>query len=212
MSASDWEQQPEFERGGEFSEATFLAILKEATATLDEEGLDYLLMGGIASATIGRPRWTHDIDIMVRPQDAKTALSALAARGFITQETYPDWLYKALRDGVLVDLIFKSSGDIYLDDEMLQRATERDFMGHPVRVIAPEDLLVIKAIVSDEHITRHWYDSLAIIASFDLDWEYLLKRARTGAKRVLSLLVFAQSNDLVVPNEVIRKLYEMNYS
>jgi hypothetical protein len=37
-----------------------------------------------------------------------------------------------------------------------------------------------------------------------------MRRARqAGARRVLSLLVYAQSNDLVVPDRVIDDLFEM---
>lgn len=58
---------------------------------------------------------------------------------------------------------------------------------------------MIKAIANDEPSARHWNDALALIAACDIDWEYLLERASRGARRVLSLLVYAQSNDLVVP-------------
>jgi hypothetical protein len=36
--------------------------------------LPYLLVGGIASGIMGRPRWTHDLDFFVRPQDARPML------------------------------------------------------------------------------------------------------------------------------------------
>jgi hypothetical protein len=56
---------------------------------------------------------------------------------------------------------------------------------------------------------RHWHDALAIISRCDLDWEYVVRRARRpGARRVLSLMLYAQSNDLVVPAGPIRALFE----
>jgi hypothetical protein len=76
---------------------------------------------------------------------------------------------------------------------------------------APEDVIVIKALAHDEPSFRHWHDSLAIIAAQELDWEYLVRRARHGAHRVLSLLVYAQSNDLIVPEQPIRSLFESIY-
>jgi len=84
----------EFERGGEFDEEIFLAVLREAIDAVERKGIPYVLMGGLASAALGRPRWTHDIDFFVKPQDAAAALEALAEEGFETQETYPDWLFK----------------------------------------------------------------------------------------------------------------------
>ena len=195
--------------GDEIDEGTFVAVLGEAVGALEQKGIPHLLMGGVSSATYGRPRWTHDIDVFVRPEDAGLALDTLGAAGFGTEKTFPDWLYKAFKEEVLVDLIFKSTGGILLDDEMLERATVESFKGQQVRVMPPEDLLVIKAVVHDEHMPRHWHDALALVARCDLDWEYLVRRARRhGARRVLSLLLYAQSNDLVVPNGPLRALFD----
>ena len=110
-----------------------------------------------------------------------------------------------------VDVIFWLTGDIYLDDEMLRRARRLDFEGTGVNVVSPEDLVVIKAIVHDEQSSRHWHDALEILADRELDWEYLARRARHGARRVLSLLIYAQSNDLVVRDDTIRSLYDVVY-
>ena len=109
---------------------------------------------------------------------------------------------------MLVDLVFRSSGDIYLDDEMLAHATELEVKGQTLRLVSPEDLAVIKAIATAEHSAHHWYDALAIIARHDLDWDYLLERARRhGPRRVLSLLLYAESNDLAVPADVVERLH-----
>jgi len=197
----------------ELDEERFLRVLHDAGAALDEAGVDYVLMGGVGSAAVGRPRWTHDIDFFVRPEDAHHVLEVLADTGFTTEETYPDWLFKGFKENVLVDIIFKSAGGIYLDDEMLERSSLGDFKGQKVRLIAPEDLIVIKAVVNDEHIARHWYDALGLISFCPIDWEYLVHRARQfGARRVLSLLLYAQSNDLVVPGGPIRELFHAIYA
>jgi len=190
---------------------TFVRVLEEAVRALDEGGVPYVLMGGIGSAAHGRPRWTHDIDFFVRPDDARKALDALAARGFATQETDQHWLYKGLKDDVLVDIIFRSKGDIYLDDDMVSHADERTFKGVRIRTISPEDLLIIKAIVHEENIPHHWHDALSIIsgAADVIDWDYLVHRAKQhGTRRVLSVLLYAQSNDLMVPNSVIHELFD----
>ena len=78
----------------------------------------------------------------------------------------------------MVDIIFRSTGGIHLDTDMVTRATEGEFLGRRVRFVAPEDLLVMKAVVHDEEGPRHWHDALGLIASVQLDWDYLLKRAR----------------------------------
>jgi hypothetical protein len=195
----------------EADEATFLDAFESAVAALERGRVPYVLMGGLASAVYGRPRWTSDIDLLVKPEDARRALDALADGGFVTEETNPHWIYKAWRDDVVIDVIFVITGGIYLDDDMLARSRIAAFKGRDARVIPPEDLVVIKAVVHDEPSARHWHDALSIVATTELDWDYLVRRAAFGARRVLSLLIYAQSSDLVVPERAIRDLFETVY-
>ena len=75
-------------------------------------------------------------------------------------------------------------------------------------MISPEDLLVIKAVATAEHGSHHWYDALGIIARNPIDWDYLVERARqAGPRRVLSLLLYAESNDMAVPAEAVERLF-----
>jgi predicted nucleotidyltransferase len=186
-------------------------VLALAVAALEEESIPYVLIGGVASSGLGRPRTTGDIDMFVRPSDAHRALDALSAHGFRTEETDPRWIYKAFKDAVQVDIIFNTVGGIYLDRAMLERAVDGLFEGQAVRFVPPEDLLIIKALVHDESTPRHWYDALGILAASDLDWDYLVDRSRRARRRVLSLLLYAQSLDIDVPNWVIRTLVSRIY-
>jgi predicted nucleotidyltransferase len=181
-------------------------VFGEAIGGLERDAVDYLVIGGLASAALGRPRCSGDVDLLLRPGDAHRALEALGAHGFATEETNPHWLFKATRHGVLVDLIFKGPRDIYLDDEMLERARVACVLGRRARVAPAEDLVVMKALVHDEETPRHWHDALGLIASVDLDWDYLVRRARKGNRRVLALLFYAISNDLVVPRRALAAL------
>jgi predicted nucleotidyltransferase len=161
---------------------------------------------------VGRPRWTHDIDFLVRPDDARDVLAALRTAGFTTEETDPVWLYKAFKHDIMVDVIFMVMGGIYLDEEMQSRSIERDYQGLRLRIPSPEDQIVIKAIVHREETSRHWFDALAILGRAQLDWSYLIRRGRVGARRLLALLIYAQSADILVPTWVIRRMYEEIYA
>lgn len=209
MSGVDeWEGEVEVGRGA------FLRVLRQTRDVLDAGGVPYLFLGGVASQALGRPRWTHDADVIVPPDRAAEALRLLDAAGFRTQRTDPDWLYKALKDDVLVDLVFRSQGigdhpPVTLDGEMLARARDGDIGGVAIRVVSPEDLVLIKALVWKEHTPRHWHDALAVLRRQDLDWEYLGRRARDhDPLRVLSLLLYAGSNDTPVPWTLVRDLFE----
>ncbi len=196
-------------------EDVFLRVLQDAISAIEDAGIPYVVIGGIPSSVMGRPRWTEDaadIDFFVRLQDAHKTLDVLTGAGFTTREWEPHWLFKATRDKVVVDVIFRSTGEIYLDEEMLERSFVGDFKGVSVRLVAPEDLAVMKAIAHSEQTPRYWHDGLALLGKPDLDWEYVVRRARQhGAHRVLSLMVYAQSNDIAVPNGVIRRLFETVY-
>jgi hypothetical protein len=184
------------------------AVLAEAVAALEAAEVPHVLMGGLVVARYARPRATDDIDVFVRPEHAHQALDVLAAAGFEVDEVDPMWLFKAHKDGVLVDVIFRSSGEIYLDDAMLARGVRDEVRGSSALLISPEDLLVVKAVATAEHGPHHWYDALAIIARTPLDWPYVVERARqAGPRRVLSLLLYAESNDLAVPADVIEQLH-----
>jgi predicted nucleotidyltransferase len=192
-------------------EVSFLEVLTEAVTAVQRAEIPHLVIGGVASAALGRPRWTHDIDLFVLPQDANRTLDVLEQAGFEVERTDPHWLFKAAKGRLVVDVIFKTIGDIYLDEEMLRRGIDSDFHGVKFRVASAEDQMVIKAIVDSERRPHHWHDGLGLIASQELDWDYVLRRSRHGARRVLSLLTYAQSNDLVVPDSVIRALFDMIY-
>lgn len=186
---------------------SFARIVGLSTSSMEEKGIPYGLIGGIASSGLGRPRTTRDIDIFVKPHDAVRALEALEDRGFRTEKTDPNWIFKAFREGVQVDIIFKTVADIYLDQEMLSRLVVTTFAGHRVRLVPPEDLLLIKALAHDEAAPRHWFDALGILASTDLDWNYLVRRGRRAEHRLLALLLYAQSLDIHVPKRAIRSLF-----
>jgi predicted nucleotidyltransferase len=190
----------------------FNRILKETVEALEASGIRYAFIGGIASGGLGRPRSTHDIDVFVRPEDAESALRALAKKNFRTEKTDPAWLYKGFKENILVDVIFKSKGEIYLDSEMYQRLTVAEFHGLQLRLVAPEDLVIIKAAAHSELTPGHWHDALALLSHPDLDWGYLVRRARRAPRRVLSLFLYAQSSDIWVPNQAIHDLYRVLFT
>src|ERR671910_936750 len=97
-----------------------LGVLDETMQTLRDAGIPFLLIGGIGSAVF--------------------------ERDYTTKVEYEHWLYKAFKHDVLVDVIFRSSRDILLDEEMLRRARTMRFRGREVPVAPPEDLMVMTAI------------------------------------------------------------------
>ncbi|MGE3611277.1 MAG: nucleotidyltransferase [Bacteriovoracaceae bacterium] len=184
-----------------------LKTLFAALETIEEHNIPYALIGGLAAKELGRPRITHDIDVFVKPDDADYVLKILEQKGFEVEKRDPFWLYKAWKENILVDVIFKSSGDIYFSEEVMNHVRRIPFQGRLINTISPEDFIVIKAAAHQEENPHHWHDALAVLAQGNLDWDYLLKRAKLAPRRMLALLLYAQSNDIAVSNESIQKLY-----
>ncbi|MBO0701943.1 MAG: nucleotidyltransferase [Candidatus Dormibacteraeota bacterium] len=185
------------------------AALLRAADVLDSQGIDYALMGGVASTTVGRQRATHDIDFFLTRSGAVQAVDALAAAGFRTERTDERWLFKAFLGEVMVDLIFVSKGGVVLDEEMRTRRRETRVGHRSIHVLAPEDQILIKALAASEHAPRHWYDALAILVRTELDWDYLLRRAGPHPARILSVLLFARSESVDLPLHPLRSLFEL---
>lgn len=190
---------------------TLHSVLYAAIDAVEEAKIPYALIGGLAIQRLGRPRKTHDIDFFVRPDDAEKVLETLKNKGFETYVRDPFWLYKAWKDDVLVDIIFKSSGDIYFDQEVCDHVRRLTILGRGMNAVSPEDFIVMKAAAHEEQQPHHLHDALAVLTQGDLDWDYLLKRAKHSPRRVLSFLIYAQANDVAVPSEVIQRLYRTIY-
>jgi predicted nucleotidyltransferase len=187
----------------------FVRVLRDVVDALDAAEIPFGIIGGVASAAYGRPRWTKDIDVFCRVEDAEPVLDVLESHGFDVERTNPTWIYKAFRNDVVVDVIFKAKAEVYFDEAMRARVERRSLWGVEVPLVPAEDIVITKAIATDESSPNHWWDALCILAGNDLDWDYLLERARKGPNRVASLLHFALSTDVAVPAAVVRQLDEM---
>jgi hypothetical protein len=75
-------------------------------------------------------------------------------------------------------------------------------------LISPEDPVVLKVLLHGEDRPSEWWDALALLELSELDWGYLVYRARQyGAQRILSLLCYGRSLDLPVPVEALGSLF-----
>jgi hypothetical protein len=96
-----------------------LDTMKQAGGTLNDAGIPWALGGGLACWARGGPETEHDVDFLVRPEDAERARLALAEAGFRTEKPPEGWLLKAFGDeGVMIDLIFSPQGGP-VSDELL---------------------------------------------------------------------------------------------
>jgi putative nucleotidyltransferase-like protein len=84
-----------------------LITLKKVAASLQRAKIPFVLGGGFAAYARGGGISGHDVDVMLREQDADAALAALADDGLRIVHPPEDWLVKAYDGDRLVDLIFR---------------------------------------------------------------------------------------------------------
>jgi predicted nucleotidyltransferase len=124
--------------------------MKRAGAALRDADVDFLLGGGLACWARGGPATDHDVDLMIRREDAEQAAEAAAKTGMRVERPPEEWLIKAFNDDdTLVDLIFEpSSGPV--DDGWFERAEEMEVSGMRMLVASLEDVMVAKLMVLNE--------------------------------------------------------------
>jgi hypothetical protein len=84
-------------------------------ASLDREAVDYALIGGLAVAVWGAPRFTQDIDLLVLPPDVERAKAAARTCGFALESLPMDF-----KDGTELHRVSKvAAGEHLMVDFML---------------------------------------------------------------------------------------------
>jgi predicted nucleotidyltransferase len=164
------DHQPDF---GEIENA-----LKRSVAALRDAEVQFLLGGSLACWARRAPEAYHDLDLMVRPEDAERALEALTAAGMRPERPPEEWLLKAYDGDVLVDLIFEPSG-MLIDDEAFERADRMDVLSMSMPVMALEDVVSTKLRAMSEHAIR--FEGLLQIARAlreQIDWEQVRRRTQ----------------------------------
>ncbi|HVL64171.1 MAG TPA: nucleotidyltransferase [Actinomycetota bacterium] len=179
--------------------------LSDVIAVLNELDVGYLAIGGIATALRGIDKPVRDIDIFLREDDVPKVQEGLARRGFEAKDPEEDWLEKATRDDVLVDLIHRVDQRIEVTDEMIERGDTERVLGTELRVIGPEDLILSLAI-TDKPDTHYWKDALVVLGNSEIDWTYLERRTTEDPTRMLALLLHARAYDIEVPDHVLTNL------
>ena len=122
---------------------------RKTSAILRDAGLPHALAGGLAAWARGGPKTEHDVDFMVKPEDAERVLERLAQAGMRTERPPEGWLVKAYDGDRLIDLIFNpSSGPV--TDEILDRADELEVLAMLMPVARLEDVMVTKLMALTE--------------------------------------------------------------
>jgi predicted nucleotidyltransferase len=169
-----------------------LEAMKRAGGVLNEAGIPFVLGGGLACWARGGPKTEHDVDFLLKPENAERALQALAESGLRTEKPPEGWLLKAYDDerGVLIDLIFNPRGGP-VDDEAFERADDLEVYAMRMKVVRLEDVLVQKLLALTEQDPD--YSSVLELARSlreQVDWDEVRERTEESpfAKGYFTLL------------------------
>jgi nucleotidyltransferase DUF2204 len=157
-----------------------IEAMKASASVLQDAGVPFVLGGGLAAWARGGPKSEHDVDLLVRPEDADTALAALERAGMRVERPPEAWLVKAWHpDGTLIDLIFEPRGGV-VTDETIDRAPRLEVMAVELPVSPLEDVMTSKLLTLTEQ-EPHFDDVLELARALreQIDWDDL--RARTGS-------------------------------
>jgi hypothetical protein len=130
----------------------FFAVVEE----LNQEGLDYSVVGGIALAFHAQPRFTRDIDILVRPVDLDRYRTVFSRLGY--KELAQPWTFKNTKitlhrfgkqstdqnaDLIVIDLLL---GHEDRHGEIIERSTVDQSPVGKVHLATREDLIWMKRL------------------------------------------------------------------
>lgn len=141
----------------EFSRPATLDDLKLLLRSLNEHGVDYLLVGGYALAAHGYQRATTGIDVVVpgtlesgrRVKDALMVLPDRAAKD-IKPEWFEDGENIRVADAFVVDILLNANGQTF--DTLDHHAETIDLDGIPVKTVSLEGLLLTKQTARDKDL------------------------------------------------------------
>lgn len=156
-----------------------IEAMKKGSGILQEAEIPFILGGGLAAWARGGPRTVHDVDFMLKQEDAERALEAFEQAGMRTERPPEGWLYKAYDENdALIDLIFDPA-DGPITDETIECADRLEVVALRIRVASLEDVMTqkLQAITEQEPD----YDGVLSIARplrEQIDWGEVRERTQ----------------------------------
>jgi hypothetical protein len=160
--------------------ATIEASLKKAVGALREAEVPFLLGGSLAVWARGGPETRHDLDLVVKPEDADRALGVLADAGMRPEKPPEEWLHKAWDGDVLIDVIYRPRG-LEVDDDLLGRGDFLHVLGITIPVMAIEDVMATKLLaLHEQELDLTSVLRIARSVREQIDWRLLRERTRNS--------------------------------
>lgn len=175
-------------------------LLYKVADILDKLNMTYAITGGFAVAVWGNPRYTADIDIVIKLKSEKIdalieMLSAVDENVYISRQAVEEALERKNEfnfihsdTGLKVDFWVGNS-----DDPELKERRAKEINDRKIYFVAPEELILNKlSWYQQSEISKHLEDIKTILnnSELDLDLDYVKKQAeRQGTNQFLEDLL-----------------------
>ncbi len=155
------------------------------------------LLGGAFGLAVYTGRWrdTKDLDLLIQPRDREAIVQTLTDAGFtdyFEQRPYDrHWIYRATRNGFLVDVIWAMANRrAEVDEIWFTRAPWLSIHGEKLRIVPAEELLWHKLYVLQRE-RCDWPDVLNLLYQNGptLDWQHLLDRVGNDTELLNAILL-----------------------
>jgi len=159
-----------------------VAVLLAALQALEQAGIEAAAYGGLALAVYGEPRETKDADLAVAGVSTAQCEAALRAAGFDVILAFDRMRFGGQFVSRLT-LIGGVAGSLNTADlveprssryahEVLARSLNGSLRQQPVRVVSPEDFIVLKILATRE---RDLEDAITVVRSLanDIDMDLI---------------------------------------
>jgi hypothetical protein len=158
------------------------ALYDEVLRGAAEREIPFALGGAFAVATYtGCWRNTKDLDLYVPPEHKDRMIQLTRDLGMVdyfdTKEYDRWWIYRATRDGNIVDIIWAMANHRQQIDQLWMSGPEVILRGHRVKVLPAEAMLWDKLYIVQRD-RCDWQDvfNLLYAAGSEVDWKLLLGR------------------------------------
>jgi hypothetical protein len=127
-----------------------IQTMKRVASTLEQSGIPFALAGSMAAYARGGHAPDHDVDFLIKEDDAEKALTALAEVGFRPEVPPEGWLVKVYEDTNLVDLIFRPC-QRPVSDETLAHTDVLSVNALHMPVLSATELMIHKILSYGPH-------------------------------------------------------------
>jgi hypothetical protein len=147
-----------------------LRAMRAAAAVLRDNEIDVALAGGFAVYARGGPPTEHDVDFIIKAEDAERAIDLLGQAGFRAERPPEGWLFKVYGENdAMLDLIFAPNSKPEVVPDILARSDELEIYAITMNVMSVTDVLATKLLTLKEH---------------ELDYESVLEITRSCREQI----------------------------